>query len=335
MYQVSLEGPAFLEDSAKIWRKMKKLLLGTPAWEWIQHLDLRENGRLGFQTLRAHYEGKDIVDKRVVIAKSIIGTGPNGAFYKNEQTFSFEKYATRLRQAYTTLAICRQPFAEATMVRRLYDGILITNNTQMELAKAYILDHCNDDFNKAVSYMSSKVNLAFPPQNLITGLGGHKRGPIGNQEGGFCKISKARGLQGRAGRFNFARAGRYGRGGRHGSGGRHGTWNQGRSGQRGPHKPVFNGIDCTDVTYSFSKEEWESIGHEGRQYVLRGRDKLKIERNGSANDSRHIEEVRIPGSVQDNDNDASVLTGPGNSEKGSQAGRGFGRGAYGRGKGRT
>ncbi len=69
IYQVSIQGHVFLVDSACIWHKLKKLLMGKPTKKWIKHLDSREDDRLGFQTIQDYYKGCDMVDCFIVIAE--------------------------------------------------------------------------------------------------------------------------------------------------------------------------------------------------------------------------------------------------------------------------
>ena len=345
IYQVSLTGPAFQQDTRKVFNCLKQVLLGTPPWEWVRHLEHTQDGRLAMAALRIHYEGQDAVDRRVGIAEGIISMGANGVFFRDEYTYSFEKYATNLRQAYLTLQQCRQPMAEETMVRRLHDGIQVQGGNQtISFAKNTMLENHRHSFNDAVTYMSTKVTQVFPPR------AGNKRGAKRgwDNQGDYRRISEATRGGGRFGRGNGGRGrGDGGRGGRGYDGGRN-SWNGGgRGGGRGGWHgrgrgggTTFNGVDCSDVTVGFSPSDWDRMGADGRYYVNKTRGENNRNRNtgGRSHDGRWGRggAGRAPGDRQVSEVDSNTEKNPESGtdlvvydpNKGGQAGKGMGRGAY-------
>ena len=110
-----------------------------------------------------HYEGTDQKDKRHIVAKANIGTGPGGLYYRNEIAFSFDLYALELQKSYTVLKNNRHEYTQISMVKHLLDGMQVSNNDTLQYAKNYCNDNYQDNFVGAVTYISGKVLEAFPP----------------------------------------------------------------------------------------------------------------------------------------------------------------------------
>lgn len=142
-----------------------------------------------------------------------------------------------------------------------------------------------------------------------------------------------------------------GRGQGKGSGGRMSIGNQqGGYGSQGGHpsghyngrvghgantaRVMFNGIDATDTTRSFTSTEWDQLGNGGHTYVNRERDRLNGGRNGNGNRGggrsddrggrqgagRVVNEVIVH---QQHDGDTSTVT-----SGGGKSGAGFVLGAH-------
>ena len=123
---------------------------------------------------------------------------------------------------------------------------------------------------------------------------------------------------------------------------------------------MINGIDCTDVTRSFTADEWHQAGPTGRAHINTAREHIHNSgrrggsggrggRDGDRGRGRFIQEVNGRGrghsdvpTEDTNDNHAddaaegaSIVTGSTistTSGRSGTAGRGFGRGMYGRGR---
>ena len=188
--------------------------------------------------------------------------------------------------------------------------------------------------------MGTNISLEFPPRSS-----GAKRKALANQR----RILKAgRGRGGRDGRGRGSRDGRgRGRGGR------------GSRGGRGGHggRVLINGVDVSDYTWKFSNGEMSQMGREGRDHIFEKRNADRRRANGGrgrggynqpeGNDRQAnqavigngTEERRIvpyhggAGGAQhgghDNENTSAAHRAA--QGRGGQAGRGFGRGMYGRG----
>jgi len=97
IYSAALEGPLFDVDTKDVLRIIKELTTGTPAEAWVKNITC---GRIAMEKLREHYDGMAEGEKRKLSAKDNL----DSLHYRNEQTFSFEKYITPLQNNFQTLA---------------------------------------------------------------------------------------------------------------------------------------------------------------------------------------------------------------------------------------
>ena len=72
---------------------------GTDAEQWTKQHTHTQDGKLAWRQLCNYYDGPAEVDKHITVVKSYI----NAHNYKNEASFSFEHYSTKLRKAFLTL----------------------------------------------------------------------------------------------------------------------------------------------------------------------------------------------------------------------------------------
>jgi hypothetical protein len=116
------------------------------------------SGRSAMNALRLHYEGEGEVNKRIGVARATLST----TIYRNEFAYSFEKFATRMKTAFTVLEKHGEPYAETAKVKMVHDRIQVPGNNLIQIAKSQLLDQHGASFSAAVSYMSRKVAEIFP-----------------------------------------------------------------------------------------------------------------------------------------------------------------------------
>ena len=90
IYQASLVGNMFTIDSSKVLDILKELTLGTDAETWVKGLKC---GRKEMQELQPHYYGTSEGAQRKKVARAYL----KSILYKNDTTFTFEKYVTKLK----------------------------------------------------------------------------------------------------------------------------------------------------------------------------------------------------------------------------------------------
>lgn len=304
--QLPLNGVVYERDSALLWAKLVKATNGTVAHEWLKDFEANKDARGAWKCLLLKCEGKDATNKRVLKATRITSLSSNegGLFYSNEYHYSFTKYSTQLQEAYRVLKHNNNEVPAAMKVRRMMDGVTVQgNHIEIALAKDFISNNLLDDWDAAVSHMSTKLAIVFPPKS-----GSGKRKDFSGR-----RISETTRGRGR-GRF----------GGRGRGGAREGGRGRGRGNERhDPRNGWFYGVNLNNADRRLSKECYQKIGPEGRQFLYDARQKL-------GNDDRHVEEsTSNKGKGEDPDAEKGNATDKNvKSEKGGQAGTGFGRGAY-------
>ena len=177
-------------------------------------------------------------------------------FYRNEASFPFEKYLNRLKKCFDVLEKYSVPYYEEDKVKLLLDRIQCNHaevKTQVSICRASFAS----DFVQASTYMAKEISRIFPTSNVAS-------------------ISFGRGNNRSKGGRNVSSAGR-GRG--RGGGKRRGTFN--------------NGIDISDQTRYYSKEEWAKLDPEVKKKILDNpeRKKKKAARATSAVSSQNTSQL--------------------------------------------
>ena len=213
------------------------------------------------------------------------------------------------------------------MVDKLLLGIRSTDQS-IASAKVNVYQNYRANFNGAVEFLSGLISSVHAAAQLdyASRHSGHKRRYVSamganDQRGGRgrARLGAGRGGQQRGGRGSYDR-GRDGRG-------------RGRGNER---RTYANNVDITDPHRNFTAEEWERLGSM-RSYVLQLREGGRGGRgrgDRGTNASRPSNSVsaaatspsEVPTSTTNGQADQSIVSDI--SERGSQNGRSFGRGAY-------
>jgi hypothetical protein len=323
MYQMPLTGENFKRDNKLVYNMLKAACVKSDAWTWIQDYDKYANGRKAWQALIGHYDGTGELNKRVERAKEEISR----LHYKDEKVFPFERYVTKLKESFFVLAKDRdENLTDKQRVDVLMKGIK-SSDASIIAAKTSVFKDYRSDFNAATSFLSGLISNIHSSAQLdyANRHSGKKRyiSAINSNPGHSGRGRARRG----GGRFGQQSGRGYGRGRRNGRGG-HG---------RGDQRVRMNDVDVTDPHRNFQADEWEKLGSGGRAYVLRLRETPAGGRGGgagrSANGQRSVGAASTVTQVSNTEQGAR----PGNSdqsvvseitERGSQNGRNFGRGAY-------
>jgi Ca2+-binding EF-hand superfamily protein len=130
-----LIGRIFQSDTQKVYHILKSDTVRTDEWEWIKVYDSNQDGHLAFKALREHYDGPGEINKRISLTRTQI----KKLFYKNEQTFSFEKFITKLNGAFQMLAECHEDLMEKNMVDHMITAMLHCSNSAIIAATTTIL----------------------------------------------------------------------------------------------------------------------------------------------------------------------------------------------------
>jgi hypothetical protein len=325
IHSCPLIGPVFDSDNRMDFGIIKQALSDTPNWDWIKSLNRAQNGRATMEQLRNHFNGPGEVEKCIATAQKSM----EGLHYKSESVFSFSSYITALNAAYKTLEESREPVSERMKVSTMLDGIknqnaYLTSAIQIICTKP----ETKTNFIVAANELSEQIAIIFPGETRKPYQIGRGRGrQISSMRGGH------RGGRGTGGGRGYSRGGRGGgyRGGRSGRGGRNGY------GGRSRGNTSMDGVDVTDVTRSFTNQEWGQLSGDTRRHIHEEREKKRQRTGdrGNGNKERQAAATSTEQEEQQPDNNQNNTA--------SSAGRhedrtpGFGRSAYrgGRGGGRS
>ena len=157
IFNASRTGAAYRTDNKTVHSLLAELTNGTEADTWIKSHRRSQDGRQAWNDLVGHYDGPAEGDKRVTVARNDIKV----IHYKNESSFSFEKYSTRLKKAFSTLAQYEQGKSEKEKVDILLSQIN-NNNPEIITAIGICRNNHSTTFEEACTYMSQQVVLIYP-----------------------------------------------------------------------------------------------------------------------------------------------------------------------------
>jgi hypothetical protein len=246
IYNASLAGAQFRRDSAEVLAFLKSLVIGTEAENWIGNAKC---GRVLMSNLQTHYDGKAEGERRRNVAVSDL----TSVFYKHESTFPFNTFINRLKKCFDTLEECGVPKHETEKVELLLDKIQCTHPEIKNQVSQCRNTHGNS-FEDASVFLAGHIARVFPKNNPHSQSYNGGRGGRSHQR----NISFA----GRHGRGRGR--GRSGHGGRGGRGGRHSD-NVNNGNQNGN---IVNGVDASDTTRYYSKQEWAKLDFHTRKRIL-------------------------------------------------------------------
>ncbi len=244
----ALDGAVFRSDSQKVLTLLKSLTNGTDAENWMKG---KSCGRQAMQALQAHYDGDAEAERRKEAARSDLKV----LFYRNEASFSLEKYLNRMKRCFDILEKYGVPFYEEEKVKLLLDRIQTSHaevKTQVSICRASY----SNDFVQASTYMSKEISRIFPSANVAS-------------------ISFGKGPKTRSGPINISSTG---------------------AGKKKGKRFIVksnNGVDISDTTRYFSKEEWKKLDDGVRKRILEDPERLK---NKKVRPDRKISGVSSGGS---------------------------------------
>jgi hypothetical protein len=329
MYAMRLDGPEYRQDRQAVFTLLynccnhERATGRREALAWIEPHIKSQDGRAAFESFRSHFEGEGPSAMRRNQAFAQI----RSLHWKNEASMTFAAFSSALKNAYDIVSE-DAAYADEHKVRDLLDKIMPTSKVQqMEVVKGKVRDDYPTDFDRAISYIASRIAEIYADDIAkLTRYGIGKR----NRQVYETK-SDGGGHRGR-GRGNAQRmAARGGRGG----GQNGGRVARGIINQQDRNRILFNGVDATDTNRPFTGQEWDQLGPNGRAYVMHERERLtgrvnnrggrQTARGGGRGNQRGGTGGRIISevTVQEQSSDSSTVT-----SKGGRSGAGFGIGAY-------
>ena len=225
IHAAALTGPAFVEDNKAVFTVLNTCCLEQNAANWIQPRHKRSsNGRAAMEDLRRHYDGTDGRFKRKAQADAALEV----LHYTHEHSLPFSTFSSRMKKHFDTIKYCDPPgVSDQTQIAMLLRKIK-TNNVSLQASIANIrMDPTKyNDFDTAAHELSTQIALIFPSK-AGSGNGGHRKRDVASlQKGGAGS----------------------------GKGGPRGYKIQKSNG-----RDTVNGVDVTDRTREFTKDEWYKL----------------------------------------------------------------------------
>lgn len=220
-------------------------------------------GRIAMESLQAHYDGDAEAEKRKQAAKSDL----QSLYYRHEAAFSFEKYINRMKKCFDVLEKYQVPYYEEDKVKHLLDRIQNSHGevkTQVSICRASY----SGSFVQASTYMSREISRIFPSSNVAS-----------------VSFGKGKSRESRGGRNVSSLKNRV---------------------QKGKRKGLIveknNGVDISDLTRFYSKEEWAKLDADVKKKILESPARKKLR---AGKDQRGISLIQTGGGLKDG---ASVVT---------------------------
>jgi hypothetical protein len=229
IWSAPFTGATFREDNRRVYRIYKDLMIGTDGWTRFNHATVGD-GCDAHLLITQHYRGDAETALRAAEAEATL----NCLHYHNETSFSFERYITHMSECFELMEDNHQGFSEAQKVKKMLDGVVLTN-AEVVAIKVVVRSTHPTDFNSASTLMAGQIALLYPAASM----------DLRNKR----KISAVAQTSGRG--RGRGRCGGRNAGGRGGGGGRHGN------------PQILNGVDVSDPVHNFTSDEWKRLRESG------------------------------------------------------------------------
>ena len=248
LWAASFETPQFKDDNREVYHLFKDLLTKTDGATWFEKVT-DGDGRAAHLLLREHYVGEAHDMRRAASANAKL----EALFWKSEASFPFEKYLTRMNEAFKELADAGQPMYVQQKVQTLLRSIKC-DDIQVQTTMGIIRDRYLNDFDGACLTLSRTVSSRFASIE-----------PGKNKRSIGAATTNSRNTRGGGGRAN----------------------NRGRNNGRGNSsgnnrmKVMMNGVDVSDIHRNFTADEWDKLRLVGgHTYIYQRREYLNNRGSG-------------------------------------------------------
>ncbi|KAI2494562.1 hypothetical protein MHU86_19977 [Fragilaria crotonensis] len=240
LWAVSFDTPQYIEDNREVYHLFKDLLTKTDGATWFEKVS-DGDGRAAHLLLREHYIGEAHDMRRAASANAKL----EALFWKSEAAFPFEKYLTRMNEAFKELEDAGQPMYEQQRYSSFFAAYVVTIFRFRRLWELYVISTWLILMPRVSHFPErSRVDSHYPNQVRTTNdrLVPQRR----------PSLVEAAVVGGRSGN----------RGGGRGGGGQ-------------KLKVVMNGVDVSDINRNFTSDEWEKLRtcggiayiHQRREYL--------------------------------------------------------------------
>jgi len=256
LYAVVLSGPEFEEDNAKVFNFLAMQVSKTEAAPWLVPFEKAEDGRGAWRSLCQQYEGVHERKTKIAVACRTL----EETWYQSEKRFTWNRYVTKLTEAFDTLAELGHARPEEEKVKILLKYMQVDNPRLLaSMAHVEHTDSLSEDFRLACATIGSAI-ASLGPTTSSGRPSARNVSATGTGRGGGGR-GRGRGGGGRSGRGG-------GRGGGRGRGGRGN--NNSTQGSR-----MNNGVDVTNLNRNFEGWEWRQLDQSVRDEIKQARAQSK------------------------------------------------------------
>ena len=256
IYEPPLSGISFKHDDRRVHQILIGFLVDTEGYSWVKGVLQHQSGRKTMKALRDHYDGPQAGARRIALAKNKIAE----LHYKSENAMPFETFATKLTDAFQTLAENGEGQTEQHKVLTMLDKINSNNPQFLSTVGLVRVDPMiNTNFNSAVEKLSTVVAALFPS---------HASRP-NNRRVSNVRRNNHRNNNNTSGRNNNYDRSKY------------------------PHGIKYKGVDISDPTRFFHQPEWNKLSNDIRHWIHNHPDRIQhnahrnAQRNASAMQAYH------------------------------------------------
>ena len=159
VYNASLTTAVFRADNKKVANLLAPLILDTDAFDWGGRKFTQGKGREGWLELVNHYNGTAESERRIAAARHKLSI----LFYKNEATFNFETFSTKLKATFDTMEKYGEGKSEREKVSILLEKIR-TSSQKLEAAITFARSNHVANYLAATNYLATQISFIFPAQ---------------------------------------------------------------------------------------------------------------------------------------------------------------------------
>ena len=156
-----LVGASFQADARKVHQLIKSFLTTETAEQWVKPHARKQNGRIDFKALRAHYSGEGNTSRRIADAERIRDT----LHYKNERAMQFSAFLDKIQKMFNIYDEEGEPMTEQAKVRMLLSKV---EHPQLKDAVGALRVRASMDgttFTECANHLSAQVSEL--PDNLV------------------------------------------------------------------------------------------------------------------------------------------------------------------------
>ena len=150
-----LDGPHFEADARRVHQLITSFVQGESAEQWIKMHARKQNGRIDWLALSAHYKGEGNTSRRIAEADRLRDT----LHYKSERALAFTTFLSRVQHMFNLYEEEKEPYTKAQKLRFLLDKT--THPSLTSAVSALRLSHdIGEDitFTKAANHLSAAVS---------------------------------------------------------------------------------------------------------------------------------------------------------------------------------